>query len=764
MLDNLELIQANELFSLMAKVAKQNDRKAIIATFVEGINSIYPGYGIAWGDVGDNVVFDICTPTKMYGGLKVKGDPIRKDSEVQLIKNAGQILAMAIENLENKSRILNDKQKFDDLIDKQSRNLQDSEDEIRESESTIRAVLDNNKLSFIIIRKNFSIKLYNLVASKLVQAYYQKELATGASIFEYLPADSHEKIRGYIVKAFSGERSEVIFPMLIQNSYKWYSYQFYPVESINSEISLICVTSIDVTELIKSEEALKDSEQNLKTLLDTNLQAFILLGRDCEIKTYNEVANGFFLNNYQKALSIGKIVHEYIPDGVFKDKFVDSVNRAVEGKFVDVEMFNESSTGNRWHRFQFYPAEVEKGKVTTICISSIDITDFKNTEEELLTAKQAAEESDQLKSAFLANMSHEIRTPMNGIIGFSEMIAKPNMSDEKREYYSKIIINSSRQLLGIVNDIMDISRIETGKIEMKQEMVVLNDLVGQLYDSYKTKVQDTNIGLLPVKGLSDFESVIETDKKKLMQVLNNLLNNAVKFTQSGFIKFGYALKDKKLEFFVEDTGIGIPGDLHEKIFERFRQGDVETTRKYGGTGLGLSISQKLVQLLGGEIWLESELDKGSKFFFTLPYSQVTLDVSELPAELEPVELEEDELGIAMTILIAEDEDTNYLYLEEVLSDYNCKLYHAKDGVQAVKLAKEKQDIQLVLMDIKMPNMNGLEATKAIKAFRPDLPVIAQTAFAMESDKQKAFASGCDDYIAKPIVQYNLIETLKKYVK
>ncbi len=374
---------------------------------------------------------------------------------------------------------------------------------------------------------------------------------------------------------------------------------------------------------------------------------------------------------------------------------------------------------------------------------------------ELEEAKEKAEESDRLKSAFLANMSHEIRTPMNGIIGFSEMLMDQGLSDERKAHYAKIVIDSSQQLLTIVNDILDISLIETDDLKLKYEDVSVNQLIEDLYEFYKIK--KPNLLFTYSLTLPEEDSVIRTDITRLKQVLTNLLNNAFKFTNQGSIKFGYQLSDDKMQFFVEDSGIGITETHLSKIFERFRQEDLDLTREYGGTGLGLTISKQLVNLLGGDIWVESVKGKGSTFFFTLPYKVVKKKEKEKIIAKDNITFNQD-----LTILVAEDEDINFLYVEEILKRVELNIIRALNGQEAIDICKENDAINLILMDIKMPVMNGYDATRRIKEFKPDLPIIALTAYAMENDRKKAMDAGCDEHVSKPIDLNILLPIIEKY--
>jgi len=402
------------------------------------------------------------------------------------------------------------------------------------------------------------------------------------------------------------------------------------------------------------------------------------------------------------------------------------------------------------------------GKLLKITGYLQDITEREQYEKELIIAKEQAEESSRLKTEFLNNMSHEIRTPMNGIMGFSRMLDDPSLSDEKRNYYSKIVQNSSQQLLKTIDDILEISTLETKQEKLNLTVFCLNDLLLEIFSIISLQSKERNIPLYLHKEFQDDQSNIYSDKLKLTKIITNLLENALKFTHEGFIEFGYYLKEPMLVLYVKDTGIGISAKNHQVIFERFSQEEKEISRKHGGLGLGLSISKENAQLLEGDITLESEKGKGSTFYVTIPYKPVPGDSNTDSGN----HITDSGAGKKYTVLVAEDEEINYLYLEALFENQieeNYVLLHAKNGKEAVDMCTENNYIDLVLMDIKMPVLNGHQAATEIKARYPNMPIIAQTAYSTESDKEEALKHGCDDFISKPINKKELFGLMKKHL-
>jgi PAS domain S-box-containing protein len=379
--------------------------------------------------------------------------------------------------------------------------------------------------------------------------------------------------------------------------------------------------------------------------------------------------------------------------------------------------------------------------------------------EELIVALRKAEESDKLKTAFLQNMSHEIRTPLNGIVGFSQLLSSKNYPEANKIEIAKLVERSSYRLIELVNNILDIAKIETGQVKVNNCAFVLNNFMKELHDFFTIFVQEKNLKLTYANYLPNDESIIFLDREKLHQIMVNLINNAIKFTSTGGIHYGYTIKNHFLEFFIHDTGMGIPEELQEKVFERFTQADIALTRNYEGSGLGLSICKGLIELLGGKIWMTSEINKGTSFYFTMPFYPANKKKEHEDAAFIDLEL----IGSPIKILVAEDDEVNYKFLEYLFLNSKHKITRAENGQIAVDLVTKRDDFDIVLMDLKMPVMTGYEATKIIKSKFPDLPIIALSAYAFDEDRQKAFDAGCDDFIKKAYRRETLFETIIKFM-
>jgi len=392
--------------------------------------------------------------------------------------------------------------------------------------------------------------------------------------------------------------------------------------------------------------------------------------------------------------------------------------------------------------------------------------DFILQKEELVIAKEKAEESDRLKSAFLTNMSHEIRTPMNGILGFADLLKEQGLTGDELQEYIEIIEKSGVRMLNIINQIVDISKIEAGMIKLEIQESNINKQIEYIHTFFKPEAETKGIKLSFQKTLTEKEALIQTDREKLYAILINLVKNAIKYTNEGTIEFGYnmvenlhATSQPLLQFYVKDTGIGIPKNRQEAIFERFIQADIEDKMAYQGAGLGLAITKAYVEMLGGKIWVESEEGIGSIFYFTIPYNAAP--VKEI-TDRQPEPSVKNETVRKLKILIAEDDEVSEMLIDNYIKMFGKEILKARTGVEAVEVCRNNTDIDLILMDIRMPDISGYEATRQIRQFNQEVVIIAQTAFGLLGDREKAIKAGCNDYIAKPINKNELQLMIQKY--
>jgi PAS domain S-box-containing protein len=507
----------------------------------------------------------------------------------------------------------------------------------------------------------------------------------------------------------------------------------------------------------------KEFEKNYRFLFETMAQGVIyhdIQGRIISANPAAEKILGVSLEEMQDVSSknIGwKSIHEDgspFPRG--EHPAMKALQEGIHVRDTVMGVYNAKNKQYSWILInaipQFRDNEKDPYQVFT---TFTEITELRNTLLELQKAKEKAEESDRLKSAFMANMSHEIRTPMNGILGFADLLKNPGLSGASQKKYIEVIEMSGKRMLNIINDLIDISKIEAGQIEIFKESVNVPDLLNELLLLFAPEGAKKGLTLKINLQIPRKAYYVETDRTKLAQIITNLLKNAMKFTDSGGnIELGAKSGGKSnLVIYVRDTGMGIRKELQEKIFERFRQGDINDAHE--GVGLGLAISKAYVELLGGHINVESELGKGSVFSFTIPEDQGSGNPANAAGEYgNPVDLIP-----VMNILVAEDDDISYFLLRESLKNRNINTIHATNGLEAIHLVQAHPEINLVLMDLKMPVLNGVDATRKIKEIFPSLPVIAQSAFFNRKEIEKSFEAGCDDYITKPIDIKTLFEKI-----
>jgi len=519
----------------------------------------------------------------------------------------------------------------------------------------------------------------------------------------------------------------------------------------------------DITPSKRAQEALAQEQFLLRSYMDNTPDSIFFKNIEGRFTRANR-AQLAILGVSDESEAIGKSDFDFFSPHHAKKAFEDEqmiirtglplINREEKASWADGRTM--------WFNTSKFPLKDKDGNIVGTFGVSTNITSQKNLELDLVAAKLKAEESDRLKTAFLHNISHEIRTPMNAIVGFSGFLNDPDIDFDKKSHFAQVIVQSSNQLMSIIDDIVLIATIEAGQEKVNEVDVDLNSVLYFAYEQFGDKAREKGISFRFIPGLENSLAVIRTDEVKFMQVINNLLVNAFKFTTKGHVYFGYKLRNETLEFFVEDTGIGIVESKHQEIFNRFSQVDSSMSRQYGGSGLGLSISKAYIDLMGGRIWVDSQEGVGSCFYFTIPYKQSTLSLKNIsiPEEVNKME----KISSEVTILIAEDEELNFLLIRELLKPFGFKVIHASNGVEAVSAVSENNSVDLVLMDLKMPVMDGFEATKIIKELKPELEVIALTAYSLDSDKKRAIDCGCSDVIVKPIQKDDLYAKLSAYTE
>ncbi len=569
--------------------------------------------------------------------------------------------------------------------------------------------------------------------------------------------DDREHVTNEWNTALQNKPYDIEHRLVVDNKVKWVREKAdIEFDNKGNPVKAIGFTQ-DITQKKEAEKDLIKSERRFRTLVST-LPDYIWLKN----------TNGVYLNcnrmfeelyGFKESEIIGKTDYDFVSKELAdhfrkKDKEAikackpctneEEITRALDSRHIVLETTKT-------------PMIDEDGSIIGVLGIGHDITQLKKAEEEILIAKEKAEEADHLKSAFLANMSHEIRTPMNGILGFMELLKAPNLSGEEKERYINIIRKSGTRLLNTVNDIIDISKIDSGQMEISESVVNISEEIEAHYEFFKKEASDKGIELKLYSSLHGADKIIRTDKVKLNSIITNLIKNAIKYTDTGSIKIYCGKKGSNLEVKITDTGIGIPKNRLVSIFNRFEQADINDTHARQGSGLGLSISKAYVEKLGGKIAVESEIGKGSTFSFTIPW----VDNNTIQTPLHEKAEADIDSNRKYNILIAEDDEISFEHLNIIIQPLSKKLERVTNGIDAVEYVRNNPDTHMVLMDIKMPLMNGSDATKEIRKFNKDVVIIAQTAYALAGDEEKFIDIGCNDYISKPIDTDSLLELIKK---
>lgn len=691
---------------------------------------------------------DYADRQKLLSILKRDGEI--RDYQIRLKSKSGKIRYGSIN-----ARLIYNELGKPDHIDGAIRDITErieAEETLRKSESKFRNLFENHAApSFILELESLKIIEANHAAVRFYGWSTEEFRQLQVSDINALPAENLRKIlytiriekKGhfeFIHKLKDGTRKEVeIFGSEIQLDGKKYIHEIiHDITETKRATAMVRLLSKSIEQspvsVVISDPDGKIEYVNPKFLETTGYSFEEVVGQNPRILSSGHQTKEFYKSMWDTILS---------------------------GKQWNGEFLNKKKNGDLyWENASISALVDENGKITHLVGIKEDITESKRIHAELVAAKDRAEASDKLKTAFINNISHEVRTPLNGILGFSEMLLNPSFSHDKKKQFSDIIRKSGVRLLNTINSYMDISMIVSGNIEVRPKAFSLIPLLNDIHNEYREACEDKSLELRISRPSLPDNIQIMTDPDMLRKCISYLIDNAIKFTTKGTITFGFRKNVDQLEIFVEDTGIGIEAEKLNVIFDNFMQGDISLTRGYEGSGLGLSITNGLVRLMGGSIRVTSVPGNGSCFCMNLPASII----QPIAVPLKTLQKKENKVVSIPLILVAEDDDFNYKFIEIVLKKESYVVLRAENGIQAVKLCKEHPGINLILMDIKMPIMGGLEATREIKKFRPDVPIIALTAYVSASDEYQAYLFGCDDFLSKPVNRVKLLTTVNSALK
>jgi len=658
-------------------------------------------------------------------------------------------------------------------------------------EALLNDIIENNPISIQVVDKEGQTLRVNPAFIEL----FGTVPPPGFSIFEDLKRKSTE-LENLVSRVINGEM--IHLPDIYFNAHdsvaeapdipRWIRALIFPLKDSTGKPERFVLMHENITErkiaeqeLVIAKEKAEENEAKYKQIFDNTFDIMAIYevteDRRYKVLTFN-AAEAKLLGPVE--IYQDRFIDDCIPPELYNE-FKQHYEHCIETeKLIAYEENINFQHINKTFNTQLIPLKNNEGRVYRIIVISRDITDnrilqtqlinqnekLKSLNFDLTVSKEKAEESDRLKSAFLANMSHEIRTPMNGILGFSELLKEPGLSGDKQQEYIRIIEKSGARMLNIINDIVDISKIEAGLMKLNINESNVNEQIEYIYTFFKPEVEAKGMKLSFRNTLPAKEAFIKTDREKLYAILTNLVKNAIKYTKEGTIEFGYDLVVEtqciaSLQFFIKDTGIGIPKNRQEAIFERFIQADIEDKMAYQGAGLGLTITKSYIEMLGGKIWVESEEGIGSTFYFTLPYNAEPVNET---AEWQSAPSEKNETIRKLKILIAEDDEVSEMLIDNHIKMFGKEILKARTGVEAVEICRNNPDIDLIMMDIRMPKMGGYEATRQIRQFNREVVIIAQTAHGLLGDREKAIKAGCNDYLSKPIKKSELLRLLQVNLK
>ena len=698
--------------------------------------------------IGQNIIKKLAAPKYLQIIKRNTKKEHVKQYDIEVIKKDGTLLPVEIAatNYTNTNGEVLQAVVFRDI----SRRLE-MEKALRESENKYRSLAEVSIDMILTYDLQGKITYVNPVVEKI--SGYTPEEVIGKAFISYI---SPEFVDFALVSFHKGKEAETIpiFELeLIHKSGRRVPIELNPTSTYDTEGkitgSLTIIRDITVRKRAERKLLLRDKALNVAA------NAIIITNADGEIEWINKAFTK--LSGFSEKEVLGKFTIDLVGSGKQDKAFYEDMHNILKSGQIWTGEFNDRRKNGTLYEVEevITPVTDKNGKVEHLIGIMNDISERKIAERELLAAKEKAEESSRLKSAFLANMNHEIRTPMNAIMGFSELMLEA--TSKERTTYAKIVNNSAGQLLHLIDDVIFLSRLQSEKLPVKKIIFSPANLMNEIL--FMFDLPEVKKGLefqtrLPENGGN---IAMEADVDKIRQVLTNFISNAIKYTEEGYVKLGFEIRNNNILFFEEDSGMGVPKKEQQHIFEAFFRGSKAESSAIRGTGLGLNIAKELVELMGGTIGVSSKPGKGSRFYFILPYKTAKSTFTKAPAH-KPKSKKWKELSI----LIAEDDETNFLYLEVLLKEKVNRVDRACNGKEAVEMVR-KISYDLILMDLKMPVMSGSEATVKIKRLYPHIPVIATTAYATAEERERALDAGCDDYLSKPIKKSDLIMHIEKYL-
>jgi PAS domain S-box-containing protein len=723
-------------------------------------------------------------------------------SEFQLKKKSGDLIWV-----KDNSRLLFDDQGkplyFDGILEDITESKR-SEIALKESEANIKAIIENTLESIWSVDREYRIQYVNEVFSDSFRNSFGVQLEKGVNIIESLPQGIQKIWRERYDRTFGNEH--FVFEEKIDTDigpvYVEVSMNPIVVDGVAVGVS---VYGRNITEKMLGQLQLQYQSDLRKLLIELSSGFINLPIEEIEAAIRHSLAKiGEFVGvdrayvfDYDFNNNTGTNSFEWCREGIksqiadmqsvpidafskwtllhrqgqvikiddFSEPVWDDLRKLHEGQdarsLLTIPLFHENEcTGfvgfdsvRKKHVYSDYEQQLLQVYAQTL----VNVRERIEIEQELISAKEKAEESDRLKSAFLANMSHEIRTPMNGILGFLNLLREPDLSEENKTNYINIVTQSGHRLLDTINDIIEVSKIEAGEMRTHFTPLNIHELMAYYHGFFNRQAEEKGLKYNVYNQLPESVRYFRADRNKLDSIITNLIKNAIKFTFEGSIEFGCRLESNNLVFWVKDTGAGIRPEKMNVIFDRFVQADLTSERPHEGAGLGLSIVKAYIRMLKGKIWVESRHGEGSCFWFLIPYHPET----EIKPEPEEVLISNPAPQKTDTLLIAEDDYASYLYLENLLSGMGFLFLRTTTGEDTIRVARDNPDLALILMDLRMPGMNGLDATREIRKFNKKVPVIAQTAYALKGDKELAIEAGCSDYISKPVKPAELLAMVNK---